>query len=123
MLDPRQRPAPAHRGGAAGRWPLRPDFRLAQVVCAATDAGAAEAAERLPDATQINRGGRPRKFDRPLAHTEALANGITMQAVYHEDGYAIRLRGRVVDAEMADLMMDQLRRLLSPLPVHKLNGS
>jgi ParB family chromosome partitioning protein len=84
---------------------------------------AAEAAERLPDATQINRGGRPRKFDRALGNTEALANGITMEGIYHEDGYSIRLRGRVVDAEMVDLLMDQLRRLLSPLPVNKLNGT
>jgi ParB family chromosome partitioning protein len=110
----RLRHALAHtaRSGPTYEWAM-----LEPIVCAA------EAAERLPDATQIHRGGRPRKFDRPLAQTEALANGITMQAVYHEDGYAIRLRGRVVDAEMADLMMDQLRRLLSPLPVHKLNGS
>ncbi len=84
---------------------------------------AAEAAERLPDPTQPNRGGRPRKFDRSLGNTEALANGITMEGVYHEDGYSIRLRGRVVDAEMVDLLMDQLRRLLSPLPVNKLNGT
>lgn len=84
---------------------------------------AAEAVERLPDDAHVNRGGRPRKqFTRPLGNTESLANGITMEGVYHEDGYSIRLRGRVVDAEMVDLLMDQLRRLLSPLPVHKLNG-
>lgn len=87
-------------------------------------ARAAEAVERLPDIAHVNRGGRPRKqFTRPLGNTEALANGITMEGVYHEDGYSIRLRGRVVDAEMVDLLMDQLRRLLSPLPVNKLNGT
>ena len=85
---------------------------------------AAEAVERLPDDAHVNRGGRPRKqFTRPLGNTEALANGITMEGVYHEDGYSIRLRGRVVDAEMVDLLMDQLRRLLSPLPVNKLTGT
>ena len=85
---------------------------------------ASEAVERLPDTTQPNRGGRPRKqFDRPREAPEALANGITMQGVYHEDGYSIRLRGAVVDAEMVDLLMDELRRLLSPLPVNKLNGT
>ena len=82
---------------------------------------AAEAVERLPDDGYVNRGGRPRKqFDRPDGNSESLANGITMQRVYHEDGYSIRLRGAVVDAEMVELLMGQLRRLLGPLPVRKI---
>lgn len=74
---------------------------------------AAETIERLPE-----RGGRPRKqFTRPTGRIEPLANGISMERVLHEDGYSIRLRGKVVNAEMVDLLMDEMRRQLSPLPV------
>lgn len=75
---------------------------------------AAEAVERLPDQS---RGGRPRtRFARTSRAPEALANGITMERVLHEDGYSIRLRGTVVDVMMVDLLMDELRRWLSKLP-------
>jgi hypothetical protein len=40
-----------------------------------------------------------------------------MERVLHEDGHSIRLRGAVVDAEMVNLLMDDLRRRLSPLPL------
>lgn len=79
---------------------------------------AAEAVDRLPDPGKPNRGGRPKtQFTRPSGRQEPLANGISMERVLHEDGYSIRLRGAVVDAEMVDLLMDDLRRRLSPLPV------
>lgn len=78
----------------------------------------AEAVERLPNPAKANRGGRPRtQIARPSGRQEPLANGISMERVLHEDGYSIRLRGAVVDAEMIDLLMDDLRRCLSPLPV------
>lgn len=72
----------------------------------------AEAAERSPA-----RGGRPKSapFARGDGNREALANGISMERVVHEDGYSIRLRGRAVNAELADLVMDEVRRLLAPL--------
>jgi len=44
-----------------------------------------------------------------------LANDISMERVLHEDGYSIRLRVSRVDAGMVDLLMDELRRRLSPL--------
>jgi ParB family chromosome partitioning protein len=81
---------------------------------------AAEAVERLPAPGKVNRGGRPRtQFAKPSGRQEALANGISMERVLHEDGYSIRLRGDVVDAEMVDLLMDDLRRRLSPLAVRQ----
>ena len=77
---------------------------------------AAEAVERLGDKAAIHRGGRPRsQFERPSGRREPLANGISMERVLHEDGYSIRLRGAVVDTEMIDLLMDDLRRRLSPM--------
>jgi len=79
---------------------------------------ASEAIERLPETGKINRGGRPKtQFARPSGHRESLANGISMERILHEDGYSIRLRGQVVDVEMVELLMDDLRRRLSPLPV------
>jgi ParB family chromosome partitioning protein len=88
------------RGGPALEWGL-----LEPIVAAA------EAVERTHD-----KGGRPRtRFARPTGRPEDLANGISMERVLHEDGYSIRLRGTVVDVTMVDLMMDQLRRWLSPL--------
>jgi ParB family transcriptional regulator, chromosome partitioning protein len=92
----------AGRSSAAYEW-----ARLEPIVAAA------EAVERNPE-----RGGRPRKhFDKPMGRPEPLANQITMEKVMHEDGYSIRLRGAVVDGEMIDLLMGDLRRRLSPLPV------
>lgn len=79
---------------------------------------AAEAIERQGPSV-----GRPRsRYARaPLARgsgrIEDLANGISMERVLHEDGYSIRMRGRVVDIEMIELLMSELRRRLSPLPV------
>lgn len=73
---------------------------------------AAEAIERQPE-----RGGRPRKtLVRPLGDAQAQASGITMERVQHEDGYSIRLRGKGIDAAMVDRLMDDLHRLLRPLP-------
>lgn len=71
----------------------------------------AEAQER-----RVERGGRPRvPFAKPAGPAHALANGVTMERVQHADGYSIRLRGAVVDGAMTDLLMDQLRRLLTQL--------
>lgn len=71
---------------------------------------AAEAVERRPE-----RGGRPRSsFAKATGQPQPLANGISMERVMHEDGYSIRLRGDVVDAEMIDLLMGDLRRRLGP---------
>ena len=88
------------RGGPALEWAL-----LEPIVAAA------EAVERSPD-----RGGRPKtRFAKPSGRPEDLANGVSMERVLHEDGYSIRLRGSVVDVTMVDLLMDHLRRWLSPL--------
>lgn len=85
-------------GGAAQEWAL-----IEPVVAAA------EAQERLPD-----RGGRPKlRFDKPRGKADSLANGITMERVLHEDGYSIRLRGAVVDIEMIELLMAEIRNSLS----------
>ena len=71
----------------------------------------AEAQERLPDP---HRGGRPKtRFDKPREVTVGLANGISMERVLHEDGYSIRLRGAVVDVEMIELLMADIRNSLS----------
>ena len=93
----------ARRGGPALEWAV-----VEPIVAGA------EAVERLPDQ---NRGGRPRtRFAKPSRDPGALANGISMERVLHEDGYSIRLRGTVVDVIMVNQLMDQLRRWLSKLP-------
>lgn len=62
------------------------------------------------------RGGRPRVAAKPLyGAPEKLANGMTMERVAHEDGYSIRLRGRVVDAVLMEAVMAEVRRLLEPI--------
>ena len=87
-------------GGAAHEWAL-----IEPLVAAA------EAQERLPDP---HRGGRPKtRFDKPREVTVGLANGISMERVLHEDGYSIRLRGAVVDVEMIELLMADIRNSLS----------
>ena len=121
------------RGGAIeGRLVVWPDFRLAALrdgfgqklrtalrgsapsaltyeALLEPIISAAEAVERLPDDAHVKRGGRPRKqFTRPLRNIRASTNGIT------------RGHGQIVNAEMVDLLMDQLRHLLHPLPVNKL---
>lgn len=69
----------------------------------------AEAIERTQD-----RSNRPRvQVARPVGVPRTLANGMTMERVLHDDGYSIRLRGKVVDAEMVDLLMEELNRLLA----------
>lgn len=79
---------------------------------------AAEAVDHRPEPGKANRGGRPKtQFSKPSGRQESLANGVSMERVLHEDGYSIRLRGAVVNAEMVDLLMDDLRRRLSPLSV------
>lgn len=54
-------------------------------------------------------GGRPKT---PLARTsgrvEPLTIGISMERMLPEDGYSIRLRGRMVDAGMVDLLKDDV---------------
>jgi ParB family chromosome partitioning protein len=88
-------------GGAAREWAL-----IEPIVAAA------EAVERPGP-----RGGRPKTaFAKPSGNRIALANGITMERVLHEDGYSIRLRGTVVDGPMVELLMNDLRHWLEPLP-------
>ena len=69
----------------------------------------AEAVERGAD-----RGGRPRvpPPSKRISPAFALASGVTMEAVRHEDGYSIRLRGVGVDVDMIDSVMADLRLLL-----------
>lgn len=84
-------------GGAVREWALMEPF-----------VAAAEAQER-----QVERGGRPKlQFSKPAGRAEDLG-GITMERVLHEDGYAIRLRGDKVDAEMVEVLMSELRNLLT----------
>ena len=88
-------------GGAALEWAA-----MEPVVAGA------EATER-----NAGRGGRPKvQFARPSGQPHPLANGISMERVLHNDGYSIRLRGKVVNSEMVDLVMDEIRRLLAKLP-------
>ncbi len=75
--------------------------------------GDCEAVSR-PDSS---RGGRPRAQPR-RRHREgeiALANGITMERISEEDGYSIKFRGRVVDVELMDAVMLEIKRLLEPI--------
>ena len=84
-------------GGAVREWTLMEPY-----------VSAAEAVER-----QVERGGRPRvQFAKPSGRAEDLG-GITMERVLHEDGYAIRLRGKQVDVEMVEVLMSELRNLLT----------
>ena len=84
-------------GGAVREWALIEPY-----------VSAAEAVER-----QVERGGRPRRqFAKPSGQAEDLG-GITMERVLHEDGYAIRLRGKHVDVEMIEVLMSELRNLLT----------
>ena len=58
-----------------------------------------------------SRGGRPRKVMERSAPVK-LANNVTMERVQTEDGYAIRLRGKHVNEEMVELVMDRIKYLL-----------
>ncbi|QDY71304.1 ParB/RepB/Spo0J family partition protein [Qingshengfaniella alkalisoli] len=72
----------------------------------------AEAADK-PD----KRGGRPRRQARPRQEAEGeiqLANGIMIRRVSDSKGYSIRFSGDVVNSEMIDLVMAEIRRLLEP---------
>ena len=84
-------------GGAVREWALMEPY-----------VSAAEAVER-----QAERGGRPKlQFAKPTGRAEDLG-GITMERVLHEDGYAIRLRGKHVDVEMIEVLMSELRNLMT----------
>jgi ParB family chromosome partitioning protein len=70
-------------------------------------------AESLPES---KRGGRPRKAP-PRRSREgqiALANGISMERIREDDGYAIKFRGPV-DIDMMDAVMLEIKRLLEPI--------
>lgn len=91
------------RGGPALEW-----SRLEAIVVQA------EAIERQGGSG----GGRPKTpFARPSGRVVPLANGISMERVLHEDGYSIRMRGTVVDIDMIELLMNDIRRNLSPLRI------
>ncbi len=91
--------------GTYGGGPVLEWVAMEQIVAGA------EAVER-----SIDRGGRPKtQFSRPSGKPQDLANGVTMERVLHNDGYSIRLRGKVVDAEMVEMMMEELHRLLDKL--------
>ncbi|MFC7704189.1 ParB/RepB/Spo0J family partition protein [Plastorhodobacter daqingensis] len=68
---------------------------------------------------ETSRGGRPRRTAAPRAPGPddriPLANGVTMERVRHDDGYSIRLRGRVVDGPFIETVMRELERLLEPI--------
>jgi ParB family chromosome partitioning protein len=87
----------AGNGGAAREWAMMEPY-----------VSAAEAVER-----QAERGGRPKQqFAKPSGRVEDLG-GITMERVLHEDGYAIRLRGKSVDIVLVDDLMSELRNLMT----------
>lgn len=62
----------------------------------------AETGERLPA-----RGGRPRRMPPPV-----FPKGIHIERVLHDDGYAIRLRGAAVTAELVDQLIAELQQRL-----------
>ena len=45
----------------------------------------------------------------------ALANGIVVQRIEGPDSYAIRLKGRAVDADLVDQVIDQIRYMLEKI--------
>jgi ParB family chromosome partitioning protein len=72
-----------------------------------------EAKERKSD-HKSDRGGRPKaQFAKTIATQHALAHGVTMEKVQHEDGYSIRLRGKAVDSEMISVLMGALEQVLA----------
>ncbi|MFD1912728.1 ParB/RepB/Spo0J family partition protein [Halodurantibacterium flavum] len=111
--------AQALRLGFAAK--LREALASGMGVDAATEMAVMEPV--LAEAEQVtrepSRGGRPRQAPRrgtPMRDGKIdLANGVTMERVAHDDGYSIRLRGRVVDAEMVDTVMREIERLLEPI--------
>lgn len=60
------------------------------------------------------RGGRPRKLAE-RSPAVSLANNMTMERVKTEDGYAIRLRGKNIDEDLIDQMMDRIKYLLEEI--------
>ncbi|MDO8327900.1 MAG: ParB/RepB/Spo0J family partition protein [Cypionkella sp.] len=69
----------------------------------------AEAVERLP-----SRGGRPRRQAMsPAPAAVALPKGIQLERVRHADGYAIRLHGPAITAEMVDQLIAALHLRLA----------
>lgn len=67
----------------------------------------AETAERQP-----SRGGRPRRQVTPAA-AGVLPKGIQVERMQHEDGYAIRLRGADITADLVDQLVAELRLRLA----------
>ena len=61
-----------------------------------------------------SRGGRPRGTPKRRQRDGeiALANGITIERVSEEDGFSIRLRGGMIDVELMDAVMLEMKRLL-----------
>lgn len=85
------------REGAASEWAVMEPYVIA-----------AEEEDREPE-----RGGRPKGTPAASgARTRRLDNGIRMDRVTHEDGYSIRFRGKLVDGDFVDLMMEEIQRLL-----------
>ena len=68
-------------------------------------------AEGRPDR---GRGGRPRAtLPRRRREGEvALANGITLERISEDDGFAIKVRGPGLDVELMDTVMIEMKRLL-----------
>lgn len=64
----------------------------------------------------INRGGdgAANSALHIIAICRLLANGITMERVAEEDGFSIGLRGRAVDVELTDRMLE-IWHLLAPI--------
>ncbi|MDX5381588.1 MAG: ParB N-terminal domain-containing protein [Rhodobacterales bacterium] len=74
----------------------------------------AEALEKPENAPGRPRTSPPRRTEEGDGYVK-LANGITMMRDRDSRGYYIRLEGRVVNSEMIDLVMAEIKRLLEPI--------
>lgn len=109
--------AAALRGGSTGK--LREALATGQGVDAETEWALMEPwiEEVEASMTAPKKGGRPKqsvaqKADGPgLYH---LGNGITLRRQSDSKGYYIRIEGNVVDGDMVDTVMFEVKRLLEP---------
>lgn len=109
--------ASALRAGLAGR--LREALASGQGVDAAGEWALLEPLVETAEAEvrEPTRGGRPRRAAAPKAEGPGLyrlGNGITIRRESDSKGYYIRLEGRVVDGDMVDSVMFEIKRLLEP---------
>ena len=93
-------------GGAAEEW------ALLEPILAEAEAQAAGQSNSGPA-----RGGRPKRTAPLSAPRMALAGGLSMERVAHDDGYSIRLRGPQIEPELVDMVMEEMRRLVERILV------